>query len=98
MTLNFDGHSQVTLVSYKKSEGIDFSRYKTFQLYEVTISHIPDYEPREEGLNLFLSGVFKKMEERGLTKAKQDADLLLNFGITITSEVQTRETSRGGCG
>ena len=86
-----NGYTQV-LVSYDIAKGLDFSQYKTFQLYKLDVNHTPLFEPRKEGLKLLTDAIVEKMEERGFTPVEVDPDIILNVGVTIARETQTRET------
>ena len=86
------GNSQ-TLVSYNKTDNVDFTKFKTYQVYELDVKSIPEFEPKKEGLNLFIGEVFKQMNSRGYQKVKENPDLLINLGVTLSREKQTRETS-----
>ena len=85
------GFSQ-TLVSYNKSENVDFSKYKTYKIYSLEIKNSPEFEPKKAGLNLLLLEITKQMNARGYKKVTENPDLLINIGVAITEEVQTRET------
>ena len=85
------GHSQ-TLVSYDKSEDVDFSKYKTYQVYSLEVTNIPEFEPKKAGLNLLIEEIHKQMAARGYEKVSENPDLIINLGISITKEEQTRET------
>ena len=85
------GHSQ-TLVSYNKNEDVDFSKYKTYQIYSLDVKNIPEFEPKKTGINLLIVEIHKQMTARGYKKVTESPDLMINLGITITAEVQTRET------
>jgi len=80
------------LVSYNKSDDVDFSKYKTFQIVDFEVKNIPEFEPKKEGLDLLLAEIGKQMTLRGYQKVTNDPDLIINIGINITAEVQTRET------
>ena len=86
-----NGYAQV-LVSYDKAKGLDISQYKTFQLYKLDVNHTPLFEPRKEGLRLLTGAITEKMQERGFTAVEEDPDIILNVGVTIAQETQTRET------
>lgn len=86
------GHSQY-LVSYDKSQGVDFSKYKTYQIYSLDVKSIPEFEPKKTGLNMLIGEIHKQMVARGYEKVSENPDLLINLGLEITSEVQTRETT-----
>ena len=85
------GHSQV-LVSYDKSEGVDFSKYNTYQIYSLEVTSIPEFEPKKTGLNLLIVEINKQMVARGYEKVSENPDLIINLGASVTEEEQTRET------
>jgi len=85
------GYSQI-LVSYDKADDTDFTAFKTFQVYSLDVKSYPEFKPNEEGLNLLISEINKQMELRGYQKVKESPDLLINVGVVITKEQQTRET------
>lgn len=84
--------SAQVLVSYDKSDDTDFASYKTYKIYKLDIESSPEIEPREEGLNLLIEEISKQMNARGYRVAEDNPDLMINLGVSITSEVQTRET------
>lgn len=86
------GQSQ-TLVSYDKSEDVDFSKYKTYQIYSLEVTNIPEFEPKKTGLNLLIEEINKQMAARGYEKVSENPELIINVGVSITEEEQTRETN-----
>lgn len=84
-------YSQV-LMSYDKTEGVDFSTFKTFKVYSLDVKNDPDLEPRREGLNYLIEEVNRQMVARGYQKVADNPDLLINLGVTIAREQQTRTT------
>lgn len=80
------------LVAYNKSEDVDFSKFKTFQIVDFEVKNNPKFEPKKEGLDLLIAEISKQMSLRGYQKVTKDPDLIINIGINITAEVQTRET------
>lgn len=81
------------LVSYNKADDVDFSKFKTFQVYDFEVKNIPEFEPKKEGLNLLIAEINKQMSFRGYQKVAKNPDLMINIGVNITAEVQTRETN-----
>lgn len=53
------GYSQV-LVSYNKFGDMDFSKYKTYQIYSLEVNNIPEFEPKKTGLNLLIGEIHKQ--------------------------------------
>lgn len=85
------GYSQ-TLVSYNKADNVDFSTFKTFQVYSLDVKNTPEFEAKKEGLNLLIGEIFNQMISRGYQKVKENPDLIINVGVDITKKTQTRET------
>jgi hypothetical protein len=90
-TLPLALHAQV-LMSYDKTEGVDFTAFKTFKVYSLDVNADPDLEPKREGLNYLVEEVNRQMVARGYQKVMDNPDLLINLGVTIAREQQTRET------
>jgi hypothetical protein len=80
------------LISYNKSDNVDFSKYKTFKVYSLDIENIPEFEPKKTGLNLLVEEINNQMISRGYDKVQENPDLIINLGVTITEEAQTRQT------
>jgi len=87
----FLGMSQV-LVSYNKASKVDFKNYKTYQVYGLNVTTIPEFEPKKESINFLIEEIGKQMAARGYQKVKENPDLILNIGIVITAEQKTRQT------
>lgn len=85
------GHSQI-LVSYNKSDDVDFSTFKTYQIYSLDVKNIPEFEPKKTGLNLLIGEIHQQMQARGYAKVGENPDLIINLGVAITEEAQTRES------
>ncbi|GAB3532041.1 hypothetical protein GCM10027443_15230 [Pontibacter brevis] len=72
--------------------GFQLSNYNTFAFYEVEASGeglSPAYRTQVQYLQQAISD---QLEARGLTQSTSEPDLLINLGIVVTEEVQTRET------
>ena len=91
LTMPFLGLSQV-LVSYNKASKIDFKKYKTYQIYGLNVTTIPEFEPKKESINFLIAEIGKQMSARGYQIVKEYPDLILNIGIVITAEQKTRQT------
>lgn len=87
----FLGMSQL-LVSYNKASEVDFKKYKTFQVYGLNVTTIPEFEPRKEGLNFLITEINGQMVARGYTKVNANPDLILNIGVVVSAEQKTRQT------
>jgi hypothetical protein len=87
----FLGMSQL-LVSYNKASKIDFKKYKTYQVYGLNVTTIPEFEPRKEGLNFLITEINSQMDARGYKKVNANPDLILNIGVVVSAEQKTRQT------
>ncbi|MFD3000468.1 DUF4136 domain-containing protein [Pontibacter toksunensis] len=79
-------------VNTEPAAGFQLSNYKTFAFYEVDASGEGlgnAYEPQVQYLQQEIAG---QLENKGLTRATSDTDLLINLGIVVNEEVQTRQT------
>jgi hypothetical protein len=79
-------------VSYSKADNIDFSKFKTFKVNSFDVKNIPEFEPKKEGLSLLIEEINNQMISRGYEKVKENPDLIINIGLVITKETQTRQT------
>jgi hypothetical protein len=87
----FLGMSQV-LVSYNKAPKVDYKKYKTYQVYGLNVTTIPEFEPKKESLNFLIAEIGKQMTARGYQKVKDNPDLILNIGVVVSAEQKTRQT------
>jgi len=70
----------------------DFSKYKTFAFYEVTALGDTITEGFSDKVGYIKKAIIAEMEQRQFKQVKNNPDLLVNIGIAIKLEVQTRET------
>lgn len=69
------------------------SAYNTFAFYDVDASGeglSPNYQPQVQYIQ---QKIREQLEARGLTYSASEPDLLINLGIVVNEEVQTRETN-----
>lgn len=82
--------SNVLYTDYDKE--VDLGKYKTFKFYEITLDNKTDWEPRQENLEKLKTAIRRELEARNYQYDESNADLLVNIGLVLTKEVQTRET------
>ncbi|MDO9156113.1 MAG: DUF4136 domain-containing protein, partial [Sediminibacterium sp.] len=70
----------------------NFSQYKTFAFYEVTALGDTITEGFNDKVGYIKKAITAEMEQRQFKQVNNNADLLINIGIAIKLEVQTRET------
>lgn len=79
-------------VNTEPAPGFQLSDYSTFAFYEVEASGeglTPTYRTQVQYLQ---QAIADQLQARGLTQTTSDPNLLINLGIVVTEEVQTRET------
>lgn len=91
LLLTLCGYSQV-LVSYNKSDDVDFSKYNSYQIYSLDVKDIPEFKTKKTGLDFLIGEIHKQMVARGYEKVKDNPELIINLGVVLTEEAQTRET------
>lgn len=72
--------------------GADLSRYKTFGFYEIKASGDTLPQFFNERVGYLKEAITKELTKKGYQKAVQP-ELLINIGIVVKEEVQTRETN-----
>lgn len=86
------GCSSVKVLKTDKAEGFLLSNYKTFNF--VPIQYDGDVSPSyNKRIQWIADEVAKQLANRGLQKTSADPDLLVNIGIVVSEETQTRETT-----
>lgn len=83
--------STVKIVESDQDKDVNLKSYKTFDFVDMNVNNQTDLEPEQENLRILLDEITKAMEARNYKRAA-NPDLLINLGIVITEEVQTRET------
>lgn len=85
--------SSVRIKDVQKETSFSIAKYKTFSFYEVNTGGDAIGPNQVNNLNLLREAINKQMEQKGLKLVADNPDLLVNIGIVVTQEVQTRETS-----
>ncbi len=81
----------VRVVDYQKTIKADLKAFKTFSYFQTEKSGLigPNFE---NNLALLKVAITKEMNSMGFQEVENGGDLLLNIGIVVKEEVQTRET------
>jgi len=85
--------SSVKIKGVEKTDDFLLTSYKTFSFYEVSSGGDalgPNYQ---ENLKLLKEAIAKEMNARGVMLSGDNPDLLVNIGVVVSEEIQTRETS-----
>lgn len=85
--------SSVRVFNTESATDAEPGKYKTFGFYEVKASG--DTIPRtfDERLAILKKAIQTEMEKKGYRFANLNPDLLINIGIVVKQEIQTRQTN-----
>lgn len=76
------------------SSDFDLSKYSTFSFFDVDIKADTVGERFRQNVDILKRAIAQELSGKGLQESTEaEADILVNIGITIEEEVQTRETS-----
>jgi len=85
--------SSANINGVEKTDDFLISNYKTFSFYEVSSGGDalgPNYQ---NNLILLKEAITKEMKVKGVTLTGDSPDLLVNIGVVVSDEIQTRETN-----
>lgn len=89
---SLSAHSQ-QVISYDKSEEVDFDKYSSYKFYKLDVASVEILQNNKEGIENIKMAIALELNRRGLNEDQSnDSNLLINIGLTITDEVQTRKT------
>lgn len=93
ITLLFAHCTAVRVFNIEAAADAAPDRYKTFGFYEVKASG--DTIPRtfDERLGILKKAIQAQMEKKGYRFVQANPDLLVNIGIVVKQEIQTRQTN-----
>jgi hypothetical protein len=84
--------SSVRIKDVQQADGFKLSDYQTFNFFQVDASG-DGISPNHAGnLELLKKSITKQLTSKGLS-ASDNPDLMINIGVVVSKEVQTRETS-----
>src|SRR6478735_12466892 len=81
------------LVSNHSAAGIDMAKYRTFDFYKLDASGDTIPGKFRERSALLQDAIASQLSSRGFTRSADKPDLLVNIGLVVKEEVQTRTTN-----
>jgi len=87
------GCSSVRITGINKSDDFTITRYKTFNFVAVGATGDAIGPSYESNLKLLKEAITKQMGLKGVLLNGENPDLLVNIGVVVSEEVQTRETN-----
>jgi hypothetical protein len=88
----FAGCSSAKVIKTEKSEEGTFTVYKTFDFYKVEAKGDTNSQKFNESIEKLEDAVAIKLQKFGYLLSKTNPDLLINIGVVVKEEVQTRQT------
>jgi hypothetical protein len=85
--------SSVRVFNTEVASDAEPSRYKTFGFYEVKASGDTIPSTFNERMGILKKAIQVEMEKKGYRFVTSGADLLVNIGIVVKQEIQTRQTN-----
>ena len=86
------GCSSVRVLHTELGDGADLSKYKTFDFYRLRASGDTVSSVFESRINLLKEAISTELASRGYKQSSRNPDMLVNIGIRIKEQVQTRQT------
>jgi hypothetical protein len=80
------------VVSTQSATGKELSKYKTFDFYQLQASGDTIPGKFAERSALLKDAIASQLSSHGFTQVSENPDLLVNIGIVVKEEVQTRTT------
>jgi hypothetical protein len=83
--------SGVKVLNTETGDNVDFAKYKTFDFYHVRASGDTMSNVFDARMKLLKESIAAELTQRGYQQSS-DPDILVNIGIRIKEQVQTRQT------
>lgn len=90
--------SSIKIENVQQADNFALSNYKTFGFFEIDASGDGLGSEYTSNLDLLKKAITKQFAAKGITPTADNPDLLVNIGIVVSQEVQTRETSFANAG
>lgn len=87
------GCSSVRIKGIDRAADFSLSQYKTFSFFDIGASGDALGPKAQENAKLIMQAVSRQLNSRGLLYQEKGGELLVNIGVSVNEEVQTRETS-----
>lgn len=84
--------SPVKVLNTEQGDNIDFTKYKTYNFYRLKASGDTVSKLFEGRIDILKNAISNELNKRGYTLATSNPDMLVNIGVVVKDEVQTRQT------
>ncbi|HMF72157.1 MAG TPA: DUF4136 domain-containing protein [Flavitalea sp.] len=87
------GCSTGRVVKTEKAEGVNFQNFKTFDFYKLEASGDTSSSKFAAYTGILREAIARELTAKGYNESGGNPDLLVNIGIVVKEEIQTRETN-----
>ncbi|MBU3745412.1 MAG: DUF4136 domain-containing protein [Sediminibacterium sp.] len=88
----FAACSGVKVLPSESAEGVNWQQYKSFDFYQVDASGDTVSAQFASGISVLKASIVTQMKQRGYVQQSAQPDLLINIGLVVKEQVQTRQT------
>ncbi len=92
MAVTFCACSTTKVLKTEQADNVDFTKYKTYNFYELTASGDTISANYPKNVALLEKAITAQLQQRGYTQSSSNPDLLINIGIVVQEKIQTRQT------
>ncbi len=84
--------STVRILNTELGDNVDLSKYKTFDFYRLRASGDTISSVFEARIDLLKEAISAELSKRGYQQSSSNPDMLINIGVRIKEQVETRQT------
>jgi hypothetical protein len=84
--------SGVKVLPTESADGVNWTKYKSFDFYQVDASGDTVSAQFAAGIDVLKQAIAQEMKQRGYVQTASQPDLLINIGLVVKEQVQTRQT------
>jgi hypothetical protein len=88
----FASCSSVKMLDNEKAEGANLSAYKSFDFYSVEASGDTVTQRFKDNITKLEDAITLELQKHGYLLSKTNPDLLVNIGVVVDEQIQTRQT------
>lgn len=80
------------VLNTEQGDNVDFTKYKTYNFYQLDATGDTISKGFEQRIDILKMAIGNELNKRGYILAASDPDMLVNIGLVVKEEVQTRQT------
>lgn len=92
MCVSLTACSGVKVLPTESADGVDWAKYRSYDFYQVDASGDTVSAQFASGVSVLKQAIAQEMKQRGYTQTSTQPDLLINIGLVVKEQIQTRQT------